>query len=141
MMLTTLSRELETRAKGSKYWLEEAERDIVRMQSTPRAFLTQLNQKKQFQVVHSRGKIHTPNTEDTESALEDTWLAFTGNTTDTAVPSIICLGKSPKTAKLFTEKAALLTSIPASKTGCFSGAKSHHQKFTAVPSLLTLPWK
>jgi hypothetical protein len=40
------------------------------------------------------------------------WLAFMGDNTDNkAIPGVICLGKSPKTVKLFTKKVALLPSI------------------------------
>ena len=142
-----ISKEFKAMEIGSESWLADADQDIIKNASIPRAYLARTNQKNHFQVIHSRGKVRTPETEEEDSVLQDTWVAFTGDTADENGPSMVSLGKSPDTVKLFTAKPTTLASIyeiitdEPSETGCFSGAKPHHQKFNTIPSLLPLPWK
>lgn len=128
-------------------WIQQADEDMLNKDAIPRAYLARTSQKDHFTVLHSRGKIRTPNSEEEESELEGTWVAFTGNNALKGTPGIVSLGKSPATTKLHTTKPATLATIyeilnePAGETGCFSGAEPHHEKFNQVPSLLPLPWK
>ena len=142
-----IAKEFKTMEIGSENWLTEADQDIIRNDSIPRAYLARTTQKNHFQVVHSRGKVRTPETAADDSVLQDTWVAFLGDNTDEKGPSMVSLGKSPDTVKLFTAKETTLASIyeiltdEPSETGCFSGAQPHHKKFSAIPSLLPLPWQ
>jgi hypothetical protein len=129
--------------KGSEQFLEAAESDKERKEPIPRAYLTRLNQKDQFQIVHSRGKVRTPSTEEHESKLENTWIAFVGDTATTTTPSMVSLGKKPSTVPLFTVKSTKLTNWQSmlqeqpSETGCFGQGE---ETFSEVPTMLPLPW-
>jgi hypothetical protein len=145
-MLTTLLKKLRLWKPAAKTSSQRSRPRHHQERQHPESLPCPNHPEKHFQVVHSRGKVRTPETADEDSVLQDTWVAFLGGNTDKKGPSMASLGKSPDTANTAKETALasiyeILTDEP-SETGCFSGAKPHHhKKFSAIPSLLPLPWQ
>jgi hypothetical protein len=137
----------------SQGWLEATGTDRQKNEQIPRAYLTHLDQNnnKSFQVIHSRARVHTPETEVLESNLEDnTWVAevsvsFVGEQLPDQEPAVITLRKEFSTVQLLTKQSAKLSSAlqavmthtPSSTTGTVKGPT---EAFTKVPTILPLPW-
>jgi hypothetical protein len=94
-----ITKEFKAMEIGSENWLAEADQDIIKNDIIPRSYLARTTQTNHFQVVR-----YARQRPQTKIQYSKTWVAFLGDNTNEKGPSMVSLGKSPDTVKLFTAK-------------------------------------